>query len=83
MGDKVSEADKAPIAAAVEKLRKAAAGDDLNAIKTAAKELEAAAQAMTSAVQHGQHGGDEAAPPPAGKKKVGGDDVVDAEFEVK
>jgi molecular chaperone DnaK len=83
-GDKLSEANRTPITSAVEKLKKAKEGDDLNAIKSAYSELEQAAHAMAAAqAQQGapgpQAGGQ--APPHAGKKD--GDDVVDAEFEVK
>ncbi|HJZ93735.1 MAG TPA: Hsp70 family protein, partial [Gemmataceae bacterium] len=88
-GDKIPDSDKAPITAAVEKLRKAKDGDDLNAIKNAFGELEQAAHAMAAAQasraqQGGGGGGPQGggqAPPQTGKKD--GDDVVDAEFEVK
>jgi molecular chaperone DnaK len=85
-GDKVPEADKAPITAAVEKLKKAKEGDDLNALKSAFGELEQAAHAMAAAQASRSQGGGSGpqggpTPPTAGKKD--GDDVVDAEFEVK
>ncbi|HKA08630.1 MAG TPA: molecular chaperone DnaK [Gemmataceae bacterium] len=86
-GDKMSESDKAPITSAVEKLKKAKEGDDLNAIKNAFGELEQAAHAMAAAQARAQQGGGPGpegagqAPPQTGKKD--GDDVVDAEFEVK
>jgi molecular chaperone DnaK len=87
-GDKLSEADKAPITSAVEKLKKAKDGDDLNALKNAFGELEQAAHAMAAAQASRSQGGGPGpqggpTPPtsPAGKKD--GDDVVDAEFEVK
>lgn len=87
-GDKVSENDKAPITAAVEKLKKAKDGNDLNALKSAFTELEQAAHAMAMAQANAQQGGAGPGPgpqggqtPPTGKKD--GDDVVDAEFEVK
>jgi molecular chaperone DnaK len=86
-GDKVSESDKAPITAAVEKLKKAKDGNDLNALKSSFSELEQAAHAMAMMQANAQQGGG-AGPgpqggqtPPTGKKD--GDDVVDAEFEVK
>jgi molecular chaperone DnaK len=82
----VSEANKAPILASVEKLKKAKDGNDLNALKSAFGELEQAAHAMAMAqaqaqqgASPGPQGGGQA--PPTGKKE--GDDVVDAEFEVK
>jgi molecular chaperone DnaK len=85
-GDKLSDADKAPITSAVEKLKKAKDGDDLNALRSAFGELEQAAHAMAAAqAQRSQAGGagpqGGPTPPTAGKKD--GDDVVDAEFEVK
>ena len=83
-GDKVSENDKAPIVASVEKLKKAKEGSDLNALKSAFGELEQAAQAMAMAQANAQQSAgappDGQAPPTA---KKDGDDVVDAEFEVK
>lgn len=85
-GDKVSEANKAPILASVEKLKKAKDGNDLNALKSAFGELEQAAHAMAMAQAQAQQGGGPGPQaggqtPPTGKKE--GDDVVDAEFEVK
>jgi molecular chaperone DnaK len=86
--DKISDADKQPIQAAVEKVKKAAKGDDLNAINQAAHELEQASHAMAQHLYgQGQQGGPSAAEnraaggaAPDGKGK---DDVIDAEFEVK
>jgi molecular chaperone DnaK len=82
-GDKVSEADKQPILAAVERVKKAASGEDVNAIKQAINDLQQAAQAMAQHV----HGAPGAGAAPGGDGKAGGgkdkEDVVDAEFEVK
>jgi molecular chaperone DnaK len=80
-GDKISEANKAPIVAAVEKLKKAKEGDDLNALKSAFAELEQAAHAMAAMQAQAGQGPQPGATPPTGKKD--GDDVVDAEYEVK
>ena len=84
-GDKMSEADKAPITAAVEKVKKAKEGDDLNAMKSAFGELEQAAHAMAMAQAKAQQGRPRPRSrpdaPPTGEQ--GGDDVIDAEFEVK
>src|SRR4051812_7119284 len=85
-GDKLSEADKAPITSAVEKLKKAKEGDDLNALRSAFGELEQAAQAMAMAQARAQQGGGSGPQPGAGPTPPTGgkpDDVVDAEFEVK
>ncbi len=87
-GDKVTEADKAPIQAAVEKLRRAMPGDDVAAIRQAIGELEQASQAMAQHL-HGKAGAAGAGPqaPPSGDGQAGAgkakDDVIDAEFEVK
>jgi molecular chaperone DnaK len=88
-GDKLSDSDKAPIAAAVENVKKAASGTDVNAIRQALNNLQSAAHAMAQHVQR-QGGGE---PPPGGSRpsgegtdggtKGGKDDVIDAEFEVK
>ncbi len=88
LGDKVTEADKAPINAAIAKVRTAVSGSDVAAIKTAIGELEQASQAMMQHVsKRGDAGGagGAAAPPPqgGGGGGKGGDDVIDAEFEVK
>jgi molecular chaperone DnaK len=81
-GEKVSEADKAAVNRAIEKAREAAKGTDLSALKRATEELDTAAQAMARAMQAGAAaGGPQASPSDAGKK--GGDDVIDAEYEVK
>ena len=87
-GDKISESDKGPILAAVEKVKSAAKGDDPNAIKQAVNELMQASQAMAQHLysQQGAPGAGQGpgpgAAPGAGSQK-GGDDVIDADFEVK
>jgi molecular chaperone DnaK len=90
--DKLSEGDKRPIQSAVEKLKQAASGDDVNAIRTALSELEQASHAMAqhlyrSQQQPGGGPGPQQAPPGDGQQAGGGgqgkDDVIDAEFEVK
>jgi molecular chaperone DnaK len=83
-GSKISDADKAPIQAAIDKVRRAAQGDDVAAIKQAINELTQSAQAMA---QHLQSQGGAASASPNGAAGGGssgkGDDVVDADFEVK
>src|SRR5581483_12513224 len=44
--DKISEGDKAPIQAAIENVKKAASGEDVNAIKQAVENLQQASHAM-------------------------------------
>jgi molecular chaperone DnaK len=83
-GDKVKDAEKAPLQAAIEKVKQAASGEDVAAIKRAVGDLDQAAQGMS---QHlGSQPGPTAAPPTdqaADAGKGGKDDVIDAEFEVK
>lgn len=82
--DKVSDADKAPIQSAIEKVKQAASKDDLAAIKQAIGELEQASHAMAQHLYSKQPGPDGAAQQPPGDGKAKGkDDVIDAEFEVK
>jgi molecular chaperone DnaK len=87
-GDKVSESDRAPINAAIEKVRSAMKSEDLAGLKSATAELEQVSSAMAQHLyaQAGpQPGGPEAGPttPGEAEKKPGGDDVIDAEYEVK
>jgi molecular chaperone DnaK len=89
--DKLSENDKTPIQAAIEKVKQAASGTDLNAIQQALNNLQTASHALAQHVQRSGGGGPESAgggPQPGGPQ--GGpsgdgkkDDVIDAEFEVK
>jgi molecular chaperone DnaK len=93
--DKITDADKAPIQAAIEKVKQASKGNDVAAIRQAVNEMEQASHAMA---QHlygkGQPGGASGAgspgaggPGPDGGPKPAGDgkkdDVIDAEYEVK
>ena len=81
-GDKISDADKAPVNAAIAKVREAIGRNDLAAVKAASAELEQVSSALA------QHMYSKAGAPtgPAGEpegKKDGPDDVIDAEYEVK
>ena len=88
-GDKISEQDKAPIQAAIEKVRSTANGEDPAAIKQAISELTQASQAMAQHLQSQSQGGPNpnAAGPQqdgaAGGKAKGDDDVIDTDYEVK
>lgn len=87
-GDKISESDKAPIEAAITKVREAAKGEDPDAIKTAVSELEAASHAMSEAMYKaaaadGSNVDDQTAGATAGTSDSADDDAIDAEFEVK
>lgn len=81
-GDKVSAADRGPIDKAVDKVKDAMKGSDIQALKTALSELETASQAMLRHLQSKAASGD-AASPSGGSSSKGGDDVIDAEYEVK
>jgi molecular chaperone DnaK len=85
--DKLSDGDKRPIQAAVERLKQAASGDDVGAIRTALSELEQASHAMAQHLYRTQQpGGEGAGAQPSGDGAgTGGkkEDVIDAEFEVK
>ncbi|MGC3969010.1 MAG: hypothetical protein QM775_17060 [Pirellulales bacterium] len=87
--DKLKDADKQPLEAAITKAREAAKGDDVDAIKTAITELEHASHAMSKVLYEAGGAGAAGAQPGAGPeagpsgKQGGDDDVIDAEFEVK
>ena len=81
--EKLSDDDRAPLNAAIEKVKEASKGEDTEAIKTATSELEQAAQAFSKVLYEKaaqSPGGDEAAP---SEEAAGDDDAIDAEFEVK
>jgi molecular chaperone DnaK len=84
--DKITDADKAPIQSAIEKVKQAASRDDVNAIKQAIGELEQASHAMSQHL-YKQAGAapaaDHGAAPDGQAKEKGKEDVIDAEFEVK
>ncbi len=81
-GDKISANDKAPLEAAIAKVREANKGENVDAIKSATSELDAAFQAASKvlyeAASKASPAGD--AGSSGGKKD---DDAIDAEFEVK
>jgi len=82
--DKLSDDDRAPLNAAVDKVKKAAEGDNAEAIKSATSELEQAAQAFGKVLYEkasaGGQGASAEAQPESGSQD---DDAIDAEFEVK
>lgn len=86
--EKLQDSDKAPLESAIAKAREAAKGEDVNAIKSAVKELEQASHAL-SKVMYESAGTDGASagagPAPEGASTTAGadDDAIDAEFEVK
>ena len=80
-GDKIAEKDKAPIQAAIDKVKGLKDSTDVDAIKAAVGELDTASQAMAQHLY--KAAGADAATPGAPPEKKAGDDVVDAEYEVK
>jgi len=84
--DKITDADRAPIQSAIEKLKQVASKDDPREIDQAIDELQQASHAMS---QHLYSRGQAAEAPPGGGPRTedgqakGKDDVIDAEFEVK
>ncbi len=83
-GEKVSEADKAGLVRAMDKVKSVKDGSDLAAIKTAVGEMDTASQAMAQHL-YSQPGPQTpgATTPSSAEEKKGGDDVIDAEYEVK
>ena len=86
-GDKITDADKAPVNAAIAKLREVGKGTDKDAIQRAIQNLQQAAHALGQHIQRSGGGpSPEGAAPPSGTpggSPGGKDDVMDAEFEVK
>ncbi|PQO45733.1 molecular chaperone DnaK [Blastopirellula marina] len=85
-GEKLSDGDKEPLEKSIEKTREAAKGEDVDAIKSAISELEAASHAVSKALYEttGAAGAEGAEAP--GAEAAGAssdDDAIDAEFEVK
>ena len=86
MGDKVSESDKAPVLAAIEKLKEAQKGTDVAAIKAATDEVQKAFYAVSEKLYKNaapQGDPNAGANPGTGAQPNGGNDdgVVDADFE--
>ncbi len=88
-GSKFGDASQSALKAAIEKVKDASKGEDAAAIKRASGELQ---EAFNAALQHANVSGAEAgqaegpggaAGGPQGGQGKGGDDVIDAEFEVK
>ena len=88
LGDKVSESEKAPVQAAIEKLKNTLKGNDLAAIKADTEEVQKAFYAISEKLyqqQQPQPTGDAGATggaAGASGSNNGGDDVVDADYEV-
>ncbi len=82
-GDKLTDSDKAPMEAAIKKVRDAIGSGETEAIKSATNELEQASAAFSKSIyEKAGASGDDAAKP-ASAAGSGNDDAIDAEFEVK
>ena len=85
MGDKVTEAEKAPVKEAIEKLKTAQKGTDLAAIKAATEEVQKAFYAVSEKLYKNAapQGETNAAPNAGAGQQAGGNDdgVVDADYE--
>jgi molecular chaperone DnaK len=88
-GDKLQDSDRQPMDAAIEKVREACKGEDLDAINASIEELEQASHAFSKTLYEGAAaaGAEDGAAEPEAEQPAGAtagdDDVVDAEFEVK
>jgi molecular chaperone DnaK len=91
---KISDSDRAPIQAAIEKVKQTASKDDPTAIRQAIEELQQASHAMAQHLYKQGGPGGEAGPGAGpggggpspgqdGQGSGGKDDVIDAEYEVK
>ncbi len=82
--DKLTDADRKPLEAAIAKTRELAGGEDIAALKSAIEDLEQASHAFSKTLyEKAQAAGpaeDSASPASSGS---GSDDAIDAEFEVK
>jgi molecular chaperone DnaK len=84
-GDKLSDADKAPLEGAMKKVRDAASGTDVAAIKSAIQDLDSAAHAFSENLYKSTQA-ESTASAAGGAESSGGsgdDEAIDAEFEVK
>lgn len=86
-GDKLSASDKAPLESAMKKVRDAATGTDVAAIKSAIQDLDSASHAFSENLYKAAGAAGAAGPESAaGANPAGGsgdDEAIDAEFEVK
>ncbi|MEC7564332.1 MAG: molecular chaperone DnaK [Planctomycetota bacterium] len=75
-GDKLSDDDKAPLTAAIEKVQEVSKGDDTEAITKAVDELEQTAQAFSKSLYEASSNAE------AESSDQDGEDAIDADFEV-
>ncbi len=84
--DKLTDADTEPMNKAIEKVKKAAEGEDTAAIKQASDELDSASQAFSKVLYEKTAAAGDAKPSPAGAAAAAeseDDDAIDADYEVK
>jgi molecular chaperone DnaK len=81
--EKLTDNDREPLNKAIEKLRLAAEGSDVNEIRNGTSELEQAAQAFGKVLYEKAGATQAGGGPDAGAKAGSDDDAIDAEFEVK
>ena len=85
IGDKVSDADKSTVEVALEELKEALDGEDMEAIDAKAQALSQSAmklgEAMYQTAQTDSAGGDDEGPQAGASDQAGADDIVDADFE--
>ncbi|MGB7327371.1 MAG: molecular chaperone DnaK [Rubripirellula sp.] len=83
--EKLTDSDKEPMNKAIEKVNAAAEGTDVDAIKQATEELDAASQAFSKVLYEKTEAAGEAdaAAPGAAAAADNDDDAIDADFEVK
>lgn len=82
--DKLSDADRGPVQAAVSKVKEVMARDDAAAIRRAVEELQTASHAMAQHLYQRHPSGGSRPEQASGNGRGGArDDVIDAEFEVK
>lgn len=81
--EKLSEADKEPMNKAIEKVKEAAEGEDVDAIKQASDELDSASQAFSKILYEQADAAGGSGQPEAAESSDGDDDAIDADFEVK
>jgi len=90
-GEKIPASDRGNIESAISALREALKGDDATAIRRAMENLERSSHKVAEEMYKSAgaaHGAQQAPPPPSGEQpkagpSKGGDDVIDAEYEVK
>ena len=84
LGDKVSDSEKAPVQAAIEKLKEANKGNDVEAIKAATDECQKAFYAISEKLYKNaapQDGGAQGGAQGSNGAQGGDDGVVDADYE--